>query len=73
MERAFLGVKLDLNCTKPVGRPQVGDGAQGGERLGHEEYLRVPASIPDRCAAYDVGRVVPTSPLGSGDSMPGTA
>lgn len=26
-----------------MGGPQVGDGAQGGERLGHEECLRVPA------------------------------
>lgn len=73
MERAFLRVKLDLNCTRPVGGPQVGDGAQAGERLGHEECLSVPASIPDRCAAYDVGCVVPTSPLGSDDSKPGTA
>lgn len=46
MGRAFLGGKLDLNCARPGGGPEVGDGAQGEERLWHEERLRVPASAP---------------------------
>ena len=47
---------------------------------GHEEekawaqgWPQVPASVLSRCDADNVGHVVPASPLGSGDSVPGSA
>lgn len=73
MERDFLGVKLVLNCARPAEGHQVGGGAEGGERLGHEGGFRVPASILARRAADNLEHVVPASALGSGDSMPGAA
>ena len=36
-------------------------------------WPQVSASILGRCDTNNVGHVVPASPLGSGDSMPGAA